>query len=209
MDRLCLKISKMMPFEMFRRESLVGSEQEQHFIYKYSQAFLKSKYHINLKKKVLRVLLTGSERTQQYSSVPGYTGSSTPVFSKHRQGGDRGWGGWSTSSSSSTSSTSPPYSSLIRSWWWYWQGRRTWLAFFVLSWRRFWMSVMCFWITKMTFLFKVVLGRQRTFLKNKKVFKRMLSLPDGGKKLNWERKVKFETLKVAATLLLRKNCTKT
>ena len=96
---------------------------------RYSQAFLKSKYHINLKKKVLQVLLTGSERTQQYSSVPGYTGSSTPVFSQHRQGGDRGWGGWSTSSSSSTSSTSPPYSSLIRSWWWYWQGRRTWLAF--------------------------------------------------------------------------------
>ena len=82
MERLCLKISKMMPFEMFRREPLVGS--------KYSQAFLKSKYHINLKKKVLRVLLTGSERTQQYSSVPGYTGSSTPVFSQHRQGGDRG-----------------------------------------------------------------------------------------------------------------------
>ena len=124
----------------------------------------------------MRGLLSGSERTQQYSSVPEYTGSSTPVFSKHRQGGDRGWGGWSTSSSSSTSSTSPPYSSLIRSWWWYWQGRRTWLAFFVLSWRRFWMSVMCFWITKMTFLFKVVLGRQRTFLKNKKSFQKNAEL---------------------------------
>ena len=205
MDGLCLKISKMMPFEMFRRESLVGSEQEQHFSYKYSQAFLKSKYHINLKKYCWQVL-SEHNSTAPYRNTQEALPLCSPSTAKVVTGDEE---------DDRHHLLHPPRRLLLHILLWFDLGDDIGraggldLPFFVLSWRRFWMSVMCFWITKMTILFKVVLGRQRAFLKNKKVFKRMLSLPDGGKKLNWERKVKFETLKVAATPLLRKNCTKT
>ena len=122
-----------------------------------------------------RGLLSGSERTQQYSSVPEYTGSSTPVFSQLHQAGDPGWGGWCcfTSSSSSTSSASSISSSSMIS-----SSSSSWsftppfgydladdgdaeglhkncicflVSFFfsvLLLWIRFWMDVKYIWVPK-------------------------------------------------------------